>query len=302
MTDADVDGAHIRTLVLTLLFREMPELIERGYVYIAKPPLYKLKSGRTERYIEKESELEEILLDGKLERFQVFDRYNTQFALTEARWQRFGKLLKQYDGWAAALRAAHGHEAVVFMTESGLLDEGIDDASALVKLLSRADSDGRPYATEVLSEDVSNVVVRSVERKTGLARTHRISRSLLDAHEYRQLLRVHELLVGTAGTPPFSISLGERRAEALTFGALRQEVLDLARHGVNVNRFKGLGEMNASQLRDTTMDPARRTLVRVTVEDAAQADRIFSMLMGDAVEPRRAFIEENARLVTNLDV
>src|SRR5579884_2084000 len=142
MTDADVDGAHIRTLVLTLLFREMPELIDRGYVYIAKPPLYRVKTGKSERYIEKEAELEEILLDGKLERFQIYDRYNAQFALTEARWQRFGKLLKQYDGWASALRAAHGHETVVFMTESGLLDDGIDDASALVKLLSRADSNG----------------------------------------------------------------------------------------------------------------------------------------------------------------
>jgi DNA gyrase subunit B len=188
------------------------------------------------------------------------------------------------------------------MAESGILDEQVDDAAALVKLLSKADSNGRPYTTEVLSDDPVEIVVRSVERKSGLARTHRIRRSLLDTHEYRQLLRLHELLVGTAGTPPFSVSLGERHAEALTFGALRDEVLNLARHGVPVNRFKGLGEMNASQLRDTTMDPARRTLVRVTVEDAAQADRIFSMLMGDAVEPRRAFIEENARLVTNLDV
>jgi DNA gyrase subunit B len=302
MTDADVDGAHIRTLVLTLLFREMPELIERGYVYIAKPPLYRVKTGRGERYIEKEQELEEILLDGKLERFQIFDRYNAQFALTEARWQRFGKLLKQYEGWASALRAGYGHEAVTFMAESGILDERVDDAGALVKLLSQADTNGRPYTTEVLSEDAAEIVVRSVERRSGLARTHRIRRSLLEAHDYRQLLRLHELLVGTAGTPPFSVSLGERHAEALTFGALREEVLGLARHGVNVNRFKGLGEMNASQLRDTTMDPARRTLVRVTVEDAAQADKIFSVLMGDQVEPRRAFIEENARLVGNLDV
>jgi DNA gyrase subunit B len=302
MTDADVDGAHIRTLVLTLLFREMPELIERGYVYIAKPPLYRVKTGRIERYIEKESELEEILLDGKLERFKVFDRHNAEFGLTEARWQRFGKLLKQYEGWASALRAAYGHEAVTFMAESGILDEKVDDAGSLVKLFGTADSNGRPYSTEVLSEDASEVVIRSVERKSGLAQTHRIRRTLFEAHEYRQLLRVHESLVGTAGTPPFTVALGERQAEALTFGALRDEVLGLARHGVNVNRFKGLGEMNASQLRDTTMDPGRRTLVRVTVEDAAQADQIFSMLMGDQVEPRRAFIEENARLVTNLDV
>jgi DNA gyrase subunit B len=302
MTDADVDGAHIRTLVLTLLFREMPELIERGYVYIAKPPLYRLKSGKSERYIEKESELEGILLDGKFERFRIFDRYNKQFALTEARWQKFGRLLKQYEGWAAALRGAYGHEAITFMAESGILDEGIDDGTALVKLLSKGDMNGNPFETEVLSEDEVEIVVRAIERKSGLARTHRLRRSLLDAHEYRQLVRVHEQLVATAGTPPFKISLGEHHVEALTFGALREEVLGLARRGANINRFKGLGEMNASQLRDTTMDPSRRTLARVTVEDAAQADRIFSMLMGDAVEPRRAFIEENAKLVANLDV
>jgi DNA gyrase subunit B len=302
MTDADVDGAHIRTLVLTLLFREMLPLIEAGYVYIAKPPLYRVKTGKSERYIEKDSDLEEILLDGKFERFQIFDRYNTQFSMTEARWNRFGKLLNQYEGWTAALRAAYGGEAVTFVAEAGILDEQIGDGDALVKLLSKAETNGKPFTTEVLSEDPAEIVVRSVERSSGLARTHKIRRSLLDAHEYRQLMRVHEQLVATAGTPPFKISLGDRNADALTFGAMREEVLNLARHGVNVNRFKGLGEMNPSQLRDTTMDPARRTLVRVTVEDAAQADRIFSMLMGDAVEPRRAFIEENARLVTNLDV
>jgi DNA gyrase subunit B len=302
MTDADVDGAHIRTLVLTLLFREMPELIEKGYVYIAKPPLYRVKTGKTERYIEKESELEDLLLDGKLERFTIFDRYGAQFNVTEARWQRFGRLLKQYEGWGASLRAGYGHDAISFVAESGILDEQIDDAERLVNMIARADTNGHPFATEVVSEDPVEIVVRSVELSTGLARTHHLRRALLGAHEYRQLLRVHEQLVVLAGTPPFTIALGDRRAEALTFGALREEVLTLARQGVNVNRFKGLGEMNASQLRDTTMDPSRRTLVRVTVEDAATADQIFSMLMGDQVEPRRQFIEENARLVSNLDV
>jgi DNA gyrase subunit B len=302
MTDADVDGAHIRTLVLTLLFREMPELIERGYVYIAKPPLYRLKTGRTERYIEKESELEQILLDGKLERFQIFDRYNKQFSLTEARWQRFGRLLKQYEGWASALRAGYGHEPVAFIEEAGILDEQVADAKALLKLMRAQSENGRPFATEVLSEDATEIVVRAVEEETGLARTHRLRRTLLEANEYRQLLRVHEQLVATAGTPPFTVKLGDQAAEALTFGALREDVLRLARRGVEVNRFKGLGEMDPAQLRDTTMDPSRRTLVRVTVEDAAQADKIFSMLMGDQVEPRRQFIEENARLVANLDV
>jgi DNA gyrase subunit B len=302
MTDADVDGAHIRTLVLTLLFREMQALIEAGYVYIAKPPLYRFKAGKTERYIEKESELEHLLLDGKLERFEIFDRYNSQFSLTEARWQKFGRLLKQYEGWSSALRAAHGHEPVAFIEESGLLDERIDDADELLKLMRRPSENGHPYTTEVLSEDPVEIVVRAIEIESGLARTHRFRRSLLDAHEYRQLLRVHEQLVDTAGTPPFTITLGDQQTQALTFGALRDEVLRLARRGVEVNRFKGLGEMDPAQLRDTTMDPSRRTLVRVTIEDAAQADKVFSMLMGDPVEPRRQFIEENARLVTNLDV
>jgi DNA gyrase subunit B len=302
MTDADVDGAHIRTLVLTLLFREMQPLIDAGYVYIAKPPLYRMKSGKTERYIEKEAELEEILLGGKFERFQVFDRHNAQFALTEARWQRFGKLLRQYEGWASALRRTFGQEPVAFVEESGILDEQVADVASLLKMMRSSSSNGHPYSTEVLSEDPVEIVVRAIENDSGLARTHRIRRALLDAHEYRQLLRVHADLVSTAGTPPFSVKLGDHGGPALTFGALREQVLELARRGVEVNRFKGLGEMDPAQLRDTTMDPARRTLVRVTVEDAAQADKVFSMLMGDQVEPRRQFIEQNARLVSNLDV
>ncbi len=302
MTDADVDGAHIRTLVLTLLFREMQPLIDAGYVYIAKPPLYKLKAGKTERYIERESELEEILLAGKLERFQIFDRYNRQFALTEARWQRFGRLLKQYEGWVSALRAGYGYEPVTFIEESGILDEQVDDAESLLRLMRRPSENGRPFALEVLSETPAEIVVRAIETTSGLARTHHLRQALLDDHEYRSLLRVHEQLVTQAGTPPFSIALGDHSARALTFRGLRDEVLQLARRGVEINRFKGLGEMNPDQLRDTTMDPERRTLVRVTVEDAAQADKIFSMLMGEQVEPRRQFIEENARLVANLDV
>ena len=125
---------------------------------------------------------------------------------------------------------------------------------------------------------------------------------MFETQEYRQLLRAHAQLVAAAGTPPFTVALGDHSAQALTFRALREETLTLARRGVEVNRFKGLGEMYPSQLRETTMDPSQRTLVRVAVEDAAQADRVFSMLMGDQVEPRRQFIEENARLVTNLDV
>jgi DNA gyrase subunit B len=302
MCDADTDGAHIRTLVLTLLFREMQPLIEAGYVYLAKPPLYRVKAGRSERYIEKEAELEEILLDGKLEKFQIFDRYNKPFQLTEARWQRFGRLLKQYEGWTSALRAGYGHEQLNFIEQSGILDEQIDDAAALLKLLRKPSENGHLLDTEVLSAEGEAIVLKAIEVASGLARTLRLPRALLDAHEYRQLLRVHEQLLQSVGTPPFKVALGEHRAEAPTFAALREEVLGLARRGIEVNRFKGLGEMDPAQLRDTTMDPSQRTLVRVTLEDAAAADRVFSMLMGDQVEPRRQFIEKNARLVANLDV
>jgi DNA gyrase subunit B len=302
MTDADVDGAHIRTLVLTLLFREMQELIEAGYVYIAKPPLYKLKQGARERYIEKDSELEEILLADKWEKIEVFDRHGTQLKLTEARWQRFSRLLKQYEGWSSSLRAAHGHDMVQFLEESSLLGEQVMNAEDAIELLSRAGLDGETHATEMVSEDGEEIRVKAVEAKTGFALTHRIKRTLFDSQEYRQLARVHGQLVELAGTPAFEVSLGDARESAPTFEALRLAVMTVAQKGVKLQRFKGLGEMNAEQLGETTMAPATRTLAQVTLEDAFAADRIFSMLMGDQVEPRRAFIEDNARAVANLDV
>jgi DNA gyrase subunit B len=302
MTDADVDGAHIRTLVLTLLFREMQALIEAGYVYIAKPPLYKLKQGSRERYIEKDSELEEILLADKWEKIDVFDRHGTQLKLTEARWQRFSRLLKQYEGWSSSLRAAHGHDMVQFLEESSLLGEQVTTPEAAIELLERANIDGETHATELVSQDDGEIRVKAIEAKTGFALTHKLKRSLFDSQEYRQLARVHEQLVELAGTPAFDVRLGDASETAPTFETLRDAVMTVAQKGVKLQRFKGLGEMNAEQLGETTMAPATRTLAQVTLEDAFAADRIFSMLMGDQVEPRRAFIEDNARAVVNLDV
>jgi DNA gyrase subunit B len=302
MTDADVDGAHIRTLVLTLLFREMQELIEAGYVYIAKPPLYKLKQGARERYIEKDSELEEILLADKWDKIDIFDRHGAQLKLTEARWQRFSRLLKQYEGWSSSLRAVHGHDMVQFLEESSLLGEQVMSAGDAVKLLERAGVVGETYATEMVSEDREEIRVKAIEAKTGFALTHRIKRELFDSQEYRQLARVHGQLVELAGTPAFEVSMGDANEAALSFEALRVAVMTVAQKGIKLQRFKGLGEMNAEQLGETTMAPATRTLAQVTLEDAFAADRIFSMLMGDQVEPRRAFIEDNARAVANLDV
>ena len=301
MTDADVDGAHIRTLILTLLFREMQELIDAGYIYIAKPPLYKVTQGRQERYVEKESELEDILLGDKLDRIEVADHTGKVFKLTDNRWQRYRRLLKQYEGWASALRAEYGSDTVTFLEESQILDEQVGTADELIALVQRADPEGEPYTTELVGSDDGLIRVKAVERKSNMARTLRLRRSLFDANEYRQLARVHAELVGMAGTPPFTVKLGDQDEEALSFEELPRSVLKVASKGMNLQRFKGLGEMNADQLRETTMDPATRTLAQVTMDDAAAADRLFTMLMGEKVEPRRIFIEENARAAT-LDV
>jgi DNA gyrase subunit B len=301
MTDADVDGAHIRTLILTLLFREMQDLVEAGHIYIAKPPLYKLTQGKQERYIEKESELENILLGDKLERFEVADATGQAFRLTDVRWQRYTRLLKQYEGWSSALRAEHGHEVVQFLEESEILDQQIKTPEDLLEHLAREVSDTDPFYTELISSDDGLIRVKATERRSNLARTHRLRRSMFEANEYRQLSRVHAELVKLAGAPPFTVKLGDETDEAPSFEELRRAVLSVAGKGVKLQRFKGLGEMNAEQLAETTMDPTSRTLAQVTMDDAAAADRLFTMLMGDKVEPRREFIEENARVAT-LDV
>jgi DNA gyrase subunit B len=289
-------------LVLTFLYREMPELIDAGYVYIAKPPLYKVKAGKKDVYIEKESELEEVLLRDKLEKMEVSDRTGKRFTLTHPRWQKYGRLLKQYEGWATALRAEFGHDPITFLEESAILDAGLTDPDAVIDLLRAEDPEGEPYETELVSEDPVELIARVVERKTGTAATYRLQRAMFAKPEYERFVKVHKELEGLAGTPPFDIVLGKREARALSFEELRRRVLEVARDGVPLQRFKGLGEMNHDQLYDTTMDPEQRTLQQVTIDDASAADQIFSMLMGDAVEPRREFIESHAREVTNLDV
>jgi DNA gyrase subunit B len=303
MTDADVDGAHIRTLVLTFLFREMQGLIESGYVYIAKPPLYRLKAGSREQYIEKEVELEDVLLRDKLEKIEAFDRTASPFKLTQQRWQRFTRLLKEYEGWSATLRAEHGHGVITFLEESEILDKAIADSDKVVAQLRKKAAKGEPFDTEVISDNGDGTLkVKVIERKTGLATTHSMSRELFGSREYKQLVRVHQDLLKVSGTPPFQLKLDGHAEEALSFEQLRAKVLVLAKRGVQLQRFKGLGEMNADQLAKTTMNPETRTLQLVTIDDASAADQLFSMLMGDQVEPRRAFIERHARDVQFLDV
>jgi DNA gyrase subunit B len=301
-TDADVDGAHIRTLVLTFLYRQMPELIERGYVYIAKPPLYRVKQGNQETYLERESELEELLLRDKLEQFELADATGESRKLTPSRWQAYIRRSKEYEGWGSSLQADFGHEAVRFLEESALLDEGVATLAAAKELLERTAPEGEPFDTEVLSATDDLVVVKAIARSSGLARTHRLPRELFEDNDYRKFAEVHAALLKQVGRPPFTVSRGERKTVALSFQALRGAVMELARQGVTLTRFKGLGEMNAKQLRETTMDPSSRTLAQVTLEDATAADTIFSMLMGDQVAPRREFIESHAKEVKFLDV
>jgi DNA gyrase subunit B len=301
-TDADVDGAHIRTLVLTFLYRQMPELIDAGYVYIAKPPLYRVKQGNQETYLERESELEELLLRDKLEEIEVADASGRATKLSKSRWQSYTRRAKEYEGWGSSLQAEFGHETVRFLEESSLLDEEVATLAAARKVLSGPAAEGEPFETEVLEDSDAGLVVKAIERKSGLARTHRLPRELFEHHDYRKFAEVHTALLKQVGRAPFEVRYGSRTAEALSFQALRPAVLELARHGVQLTRFKGLGEMNADQLRETTMDPASRTLARVTLDDATAADQIFSMLMGDQVGPRRDFIESNAKEVKFLDV
>ena len=261
-----------------------------------------MKNGNQEIYIEKESELEEVLLRDKLEKMEILDRRSQAFKLTHSRWQRFGRLLKQYEGWASALRAEFGHDTITFLEESQILDAGADSPAAVKKLMQAEAPEGEPYETELVEETDSELVVRVIERLTGSASSYRLRKEMFERSEYRGFVKVHSDLEELTGTPPFTVTLGRKEGKALSFEELRKQVLDVAREGVPLQRFKGLGEMNADQLYDTTMDAETRTLQRVTIDDASAADQIFSMLMGDKVEPRREFIETFARDVTNLDV
>jgi DNA gyrase subunit B len=304
LTDADVDGAHIRTLALTLLFREMQPLIEAGFVYIAKPPLYRLTRGQKHRYIDGDVELERILLGDKFEKIEVLDAAGQQFRLTETRWARFTRLLRQYQGWQAALQTAYGHGTVTFIEQARLLQDGIAGVDALLASLAdgTASEDGHRFEVSLLDSDERLLVLHTSEKKTGLSATYHVPRAAIEATEYRRLQSVHSELAALVGQAPFSITLADSRIEAHSFEELRDAILEVSQKGVNYYRFKGLGEMDPDELRETTMDPSTRTLAQVTMEDATAADSVFSMLMGDQVEPRRQFIEENARLVSNLDI
>ncbi|HZG36294.1 MAG TPA: DNA topoisomerase (ATP-hydrolyzing) subunit B [Gaiellaceae bacterium] len=300
MTDADVDGSHIRTLILTFLYRQMPELIERGHVYIAVPPLYKVKLGNQEFYFEKDAQLEELLVRERVGGLAVTSRGGETMRLTEARWGRFVRALSEFEGWLARLRVDFGAAAADFMITHRIVEAETSSLVELGRAIEGAPDNG--YALSVLGTAPETLDVKVVETETSAATHLTVPAELLASPIYANLRRAYAKLLETTGPPPFALASGKKTRQALTFGALRTSALDLAKEGIQLSRFKGLGEMNEEQLWDTTMDPQRRLLIRVDVEDAHAADRLFSMLMGDQVEPRRAFIEENARDVRFLDV
>ena len=301
MTDADVDGSHIRTLILTFLFRHMRPLVDAGYVYIAQPPLYRLKQGNQETYIHKEAQLEEILLRGRLEQIRV-DNTNTGFTFSETKYQRFLKLFGEYEGWVKKLKSQWGGELIDWLKNGPVIEAEIADFQALLAAL-REDIDKR-YVIDVLGVDEEEQVAdtRLVERRTGLAANLRIPFAALAGREFQSLRRVHSRIAELVGRPPFTLHLGNRKSEAASYEELRVQIVDLTKEGMQLQRFKGLGEMNPDQLWETTMNPMTRTLMLVSMEDAQAADEVFTMLMGDKVEPRREFIEKNAKEVRFLDV
>jgi DNA gyrase subunit B len=300
MTDADVDGSHIRTLILTFLFRQMPELVERGHVYIAVPPLYKVKLGGREQYVEKEAQFEDLLVRERIKDMDVSDRAGKPQKLTEARYQRFSRALHDFEGWLGRLRMDFGSTAANFVIEHRLVETDADDVKAMESALKTIEPNG--YEVSVIEALDEGVRVRVVERETSAAEHIVVPAALLSSPVYAGVRKSYARLQEVIGTPPFTIVFGKKSASAETYEALRGRALDLAKEGMQVGRFKGLGEMNADELAATTMDPAHRLLVRVTVDDAAAADLVFSMLMGDQVEPRREFIEQNAKEVKFLDV
>jgi DNA gyrase subunit B len=300
MTDADVDGSHIRTLLLTFLYRQMPELVESGHVYVAVPPLYRVKVGSKEQYVEKESQFEELLVRERIKDMQVTDRNGTTSKLTEAKWGKFTRALHEFDGWSSRLRADFGPAASEFVIAQRLVETDAGTTDELAEVLSRLSNNGHEF--HLVGSDEAGSKIRVVERETSAASHVTVPTELLSSPVYDNLRKGYARLVEIVGAPPFGLQLGTKSRKAETFEALRSNALELAKENIRVDRFKGLGEMDAIELWETTMNPANRMLVRVEVEDAARADQIFSMLMGDQVEPRRDFIVKNAKDVRFLDV
>jgi DNA gyrase subunit B len=303
MTDADVDGAHIRTLLLTFFYRQMPVLVERGHVYIAQPPLYKVKLGRNEQYLKDDPDLDAYMLKVALQEARIepggakppidgnaLEELARQYVLSNGVIARLGNWM---DG--AALRAIADGLALDLDTPAAAEASAAAMAAALTDAEVRADVDAR----------TDKQLLRISRRHHGNVKSSVITQDFVHGTDYEVLARAGATFKGLL-TPDAMVvrGEGERRKElkAGDFRVAMQWLMHQAESQVGRQRYKGLGEMNPEQLWETTMDPSVRRLLRVQIEDAIEADRVFTMLMGDEVEPRREFIETNALRAANIDV
>jgi len=309
MTDADVDGSHIRTLLLTFFYRQMPELIERGHLYIAQPPLYKLKKGKQERYVKDDGELSKYLLEAALQDARLM----VSAAAPPISGQAFEALASRYLAVMATIERlarrvpAAVLETMIYMpqlTAQDLQDPGKAQAwfSELQQRMTHEDSAAPRYTIRMEknegSDDYSATIIETAH---SVSHIYVLRADFFGSAEYRAIVELGQQLDGLLGAGAY-VQRGERRMEVGSFKEALQWTMDEAKRGQHIQRYKGLGEMNPEQLWETTMNAESRRLLQVNIEDAVAADEIFTTLMGDQVEPRRDFIERNALSVANLDV
>jgi len=301
MTDADVDGSHIRTLLLTFFYRQMPELVERGHIYIAQPPLYKAKLGKEERYLKDDHELNEHML-----RLALVDASLVPAPQREAiRGDALAELAKTYLVTEAVIdRVARWIErevleALLRGVQIDLSRRDLAEASAAELAAALADRQAR--VTARFDPKTERYQVRVEQTRHGNVRITTIDQEFVHSGDYAQIRSAAQMLRGLVG-PGALVQRGERQQPVADFGEAMRWLLAEVQKSVSLQRYKGLGEMNPAQLWETTMDPAARRLLRVQIEDGIAADEIFTKLMGDEVEPRRAFIESNALGARNLDI
>ncbi len=309
MTDADVDGSHIRTLLLTFFYRQMAALVERGHIYIAQPPLYKVRRGKQEHYVKDERELTDYLLQLSLSGASLLPSSETPVIGPEA----LETLIRQYlDTMEMIEHLGRRSDPVILRAMAGLapLDEdSLRDSEAMSRWfdsLSEQINQGLPTGTEYkvrvqAGPDGGFQEAVVTKRMHGILYPYTFPAQFFLAREYESIRKLAAALYELLGEGA-EIRRGERSASIETFGEAVHWLMEEGRRGLSVQRYKGLGEMNPDQLWETTMDPDARRLLRVTIEDAILADQMFTTLMGDDVEPRREFIEENALAVENLDV
>ena len=309
MTDADVDGSHIRTLLLTFFYRQMRELVDRGHVYIAQPPLYKVKKGKQERYVKDDKELNSYLLQLAIEGAQLHlsdDSPPISDLALEGLARQYITILAIFDRLSRHIPLEALKELVDMpvVDEVMLLNEGAlgEWGNNLAQRLNQISEASVSYKVSVQGDDDSNQFALMLDKRLhGLVTSRLLSSDFFKSADYLQIGQFVQQ-AGDLFSEKSFVSRGERSLPVSKFGDAYHWLMREARKGLNIQRYKGLGEMNPEQLWETTMDPENRRLLNVRIEDAVAADEVFTTLMGDQVEPRRNFIEANALNVNNLDV